>query len=253
LYKIIFISIVTGIIGYGCAVSKSTEIEISALSKNNAQKIIQLTEEQNITNSSFFIERGKISTSGDGGRINLLFTMKYSRPGNYLISLKSITGIEAFRVYLTEDTVLINDRMNQVTLFGNPYEFEKISGLPEALFKVILGDLFISNENKEISQNCLDNGLTINDYYQGLIIKSMIDCKLGKAKTVTLTSGTPNELINIFYSRFKPDRYKIPGRIEVNDFRRRVKILIKIEKYSVPWSDEMKFIPGFGYKLRRLL
>jgi hypothetical protein len=253
LYKVIIISIVVLVISNGCAVSKSTEMEISSLSQINTQKTIQLTEKQNITNSSFFIERGRISTSGDGGRINLLFTMKYSLSGNYLISLKSTTGIEAFRVYLTEDTVLINDRMNQVTLYGNPFEFEKISGLPSALFKLIIGDFFISGENKEIPPDCLDNSMAINDYYKGLIVKSIIDCKLGKTKMVTLTSGTPNELINIFYSKYKPDRYKIPGKIEVNDFRRKVKIVIKIEKYSVPWSDEMKFIPGNGYKLKRLL
>jgi len=253
LYKVIIISIVVVVICYGCAVSKSTEAKISELSQINGQKTVQITEKQNITNSSFFIEKGRISTSGDGGRINLLFTLKYSQPGNYLISLKSTTGIEAFRVLLTEDTVLINDRMNQITLYGNPYEFEKISGLPSALFKLIFGDFFISGNNKEILQDCLDNSMTISDYYKGLIVKSIIDCKLGKTKIVTLTSGAPNELINIFYSRYKPDRYKIPGKIEVNDFRRKVKIIIKIEKYSVPWSDEMKFIPGNGYKLRRLL
>lgn len=253
MYKLIILEVVAMIISYGCSVSKRAGREITALSQIDSKKALQLTEKQNITNSSFFIERGKISTSGEGGRINLLFTMKYTQPGKYLISLKSTTGIEALRVYLTEDTVLINDRIKLVTLYGKPFDFAKIAGLPAALLKVSVGDLFITDKNKEIPQKCIDNSLTITDYFQGLIIKSIIDCKIGKTKNVILTSGIPNELISIFYSKHKQDGYEIPGRIEVNDFRRKVKIVIRIEKYYVPWFGEMIFIPGSGYKLRKLL
>lgn len=241
------------IISWGCSVSKRTGKASTALFQNDSKKIVQLAEKQNITNNSFFIERGKISTYGEGGRIKLLFTMKYVKPGKYLISLKSTTGIEAFRVYITEDTVLINDRINRVTLYGKPFDFEKISGLPAPLLKVSLGDIFMVDENKVINGKCTNNSLTVDDHYRGLIIKSMIDCKLGKTKIVTLTSGTPNELINIFYSKYKKDNFKMPGRIEVKDFRRKVRIIIKIERYSVPWPGEIEFIPGSGYKLRKLL
>jgi hypothetical protein len=253
LYKVIFITVAVVIVGCGCAVSKRTGNEIIGISQTDAKELIQFTEKQNITNSSFFIERGRISTSGEGGRINLLFTMKYAQPGNYLISLKSATGIEAFRVYIAKDTVLINDRINRVTLYGNPFDFERISGLPADLLKVSIGDIFISGRNGENIEKCIDNKLTVNDYFSGLIIKSIINCALGKTKSVLLTSGKLDEQITLLYSKYRNDNYKVPGRIEVNDFRRKVKIVIRIEKYSVPWIGDVEFIPGAGYKHKKLL
>jgi hypothetical protein len=252
LRKIIFISFALVFLGYGCEVTKRAGRKIPGITNSNPAGLIQLTESQNITNSSFFIERGGISTSGEGGRINLLFTMKYSQPGNFLISLKSTTGIEAFRIYLSKDTVLINDRINKVTLFGNPSDFERISGLPADLLRISVGDIFIGNKIESNSGMCIDNYMTINDYFQGLIIKSIIDCGLGKTKSAIISSGRLDEQINIIYSKFRSDIYKVPGRIELNDLRRKVKIVIKIEKYSIPWTGGMEFIPGNGYKLKRL-
>ena len=253
MYKVIFISLIPIIINSGCSVSKKISKDTSVLSQSTSEKALQITEEQNITNSSFFIERGRISTSGEGGSISLLFTMKYSNPGRYLISLKSTTGVEAFRAYLTKDTILINDRVNRTILYGKPFDFERISGLPSALLKVSLGDFFTGDKKKLINEKCINSSLTVNDYYQGLIIKSIIDCNIRKTKSLTITSGIPNELINIFYSKYKDDYYKTPERIEVNDFRRKVKIIIKIEKYSIPWNGEIEFVPGSGYKLKKLL
>jgi hypothetical protein len=253
LYKLIILFATAVIFCCGCSVSKKTRRELSSALQIDSKKVLKLAEKQNITNGSFFIEKGKISTSGDEGKISLLFTMKYSQPGKYLISLKSITGIEAFRIYLTEDTVLINDRINKVTLYGEPFDFEKISGVPAPLLKIILGDVFINDENKVIPEQCIDNRMNVNDYYKGLTIKSIINCKLGKINEVTLSSETPVEVINIFYSKYKQDNFKIPGHIEVNDFRKKVKIIIKIEKYSIPWPGEIEFIPGTGYKKQRLL
>ena len=152
MYKVIFISLIPIIINSGCSVSKKISKDTSVLSQSTSEKALQITEEQNITNSSFFIERGRISTSGEGGRISLLFTMKYSNPGRYLISLKSTTGVEAFRAYLTKDTILINDRVNRTILYGKPFDFERISGLPSALLKVSLGDFFTGDKKKLINE-----------------------------------------------------------------------------------------------------
>jgi hypothetical protein len=252
LYKVGLI-LALGILLTGCTVTRPVSSIGTQANAASVDEIIKVTESQNITGSSFFIEKGRISTSGEGGRINLMFTMKFAQPGIFLISLKSITGIEAFRVFITTDTVLINDRINKVTLYGRPYDFEKISGLPGELLNISVGDLFVGERMKSNETGCSCNSLHINDYYRGLIINSIIDCTIGKAKSVTLTSGIPNEQINIFYSGFRSDLYRLPRRVEVNDFRRNVKILIRIDKYTVPWTGGTEFIPGAGYKLRKLL
>ena len=38
-------------------------------------------------------------------------TIKYELPDKYLISIRSKAGIEAARIFITKDTVLINDRI----------------------------------------------------------------------------------------------------------------------------------------------
>jgi hypothetical protein len=178
--------------------------------------------------------------------------MKFKQPGIYLISLKSWTGIEAFRVYIAKDTVLINDRINKVTYFGKPFDFEKITGLPADLLKVSVGDFFSGNERLKFNEKCIENKIIVNDYFQGLLIRTIIDCYIGKTSSITLTSGTPDEVINISYSKHKTDYYKIPGKVELNDQKKNVKIVIKIEKVSIPWNGEIEFIRGKGFNLKRL-
>jgi hypothetical protein len=252
LYKIVFISIIVFALGCRCTVSRNSGKTVKQLSSKDAKDILKIAKDHNITNSSFFVEKGKIFTSGKGGNIRLLFTMKFKQPGIYLISLKSWMGIEAFRIYISNDTVLINDRINKITYFGKPFDFEKITGLPAGLLKVSVGDFFTGNEEKKSTEKCIDNKIIVNDYFQGLIIRTIIDCYLGKANSITLTSGAPDGLINISYSKHKNDYYKIPGKVELNDQTRNVKIVIKIEKVSVPWNGEIEFIRGKGFNLKRL-
>jgi hypothetical protein len=252
LYKIIFISIIVLILGNRCTVSKNYRKGITELSSKDTKDILRITKNRNITNSSFFIEKGKIFTSGKGGNIKLLFTMKYKQPDIYLISLKSWTGIEALRVYIGNDTVLINDRINKITYFGKPFDFEKMTGLPAALLKVSVGDFFTGSGNEKFTEKCIENKVIVNDYFQGLIIRTIIDCYVGKTNSIILTSGAPDELINISYSKHKDDYYKIPGKVELNDLKRNVKIIIKIEKVSIPWDGEIAFIRGKGFTLKRL-
>lgn len=253
MFKIIYIPLIVVIFSWSCSVSKRTLKEETGLPEISKNNILEVTEKQNITESSFFIERGKILASGDSGKIRLLFTIKFNRPGNFLISLKSTTGIEAYRIFITKDTVLINDRIKQVTLFGKPYDFERMAGLPSALIKISFGDIFIDRNNVKTEGDCVGNSLKVSDYYQGLIIRTIIDCTLGKARSVRLSSGPSDDLINISYSKYNQENYRIPGKVEINDLKRRTKITLKIEKYTVPWSGQIEFIPGRGYKLKRLL
>jgi hypothetical protein len=252
LYKVIYILSLALVLVSGCSVSKKTVKSNTLYSSRSSKDILELTQNQNITGSSFFIEKGRIATSGASERIKLLFTMKFRQPGIWLISLKSTTGIEAFRVYITNDTVLINDRINKVLYVGKPFDFERFSAMPTAMLKLIVGDFFYEKEMVDVSGGCNENRLPVEDYYRGMIVKSVIDCSLGKTAGVTLGSGMPNEIINIFYSNYRNDFYKTPGRIEINDSGRNIKISIRIEKLSVPWNGEIEFIPGKGYLKKRL-
>jgi hypothetical protein len=253
LQKVRYILICLWLILAGCAGSKKVADQGGVMDRDTGLEELGQTASKNLTNTGFFIQKGRISTSNENGRINLYFTMKFKNPDVYLISIRSRTGIEAFRIYLNKDTVLINDRLNQDLLIGEPYDFEKITGVPAGLLKISIGDLFINKPGIDKDMKCLNGELKIDDYYMGLIVKTIIDCNIDKVKTVLLTSGTPDEFINITYSKYKSNEYSIPGRIIINDFRRKIKISLSIEKFVVPWFGEINFIPGKGYKIKKLI
>jgi hypothetical protein len=219
----------------------------------SAASVLRNTIDRNLSNSGFFIHKGRIQTSGESGRISLFFTMKFAPPANYLISLRSKTGIEAYRIYLTPDTVLINDRFNKSVLYGNINDFERITGLPAALLKVSYGDLFLIDPKLQPDEVCIDNEVRLNEYFMGLMVKTTINCLNDKVKSVMLTTGVPDEFITIEYKSTREDHNGLPKKVEINDFRRKIKITLSLDKYTTPWIGDIEFIPGTGYSVKPLI
>jgi hypothetical protein len=236
----------------GCSASRQIAGKNSVSGTGNAIETINRALSKNLTNTGFFIQKGKISTNSEGGRITLFFNMKFKKPDTYLISIRSRTGLEAFRIFLNSDTVLINDRLNQTVLIGEPLDFVQIAGIPFELLRVSMGDLFINRPEIRNNEGCINNEIKIDDYFMGLIIKSTVNCNISKTEKVMLTSGTPEEFINISYSKYRINDYNNPGKIIINDFSRKIKISIAVEKFIVPWLGEINFIPGSGYAVKRL-
>lgn len=236
-----------------CAGSRRVNSSVENEGSKDAAIVLERTLERNLTNGGFFIHKGRISTSGESGRIGLFFTMKFIPPSNYLISIRSKTGMEAFRVYITNDTVLINDRLNKSVLYGNVSDFEKIAGLPAALLKVSIGDLFVVDFKLLPDEKCIDNEIKLSEYFMGLMVKSTVDCKSEKVKSVLLTTGVPDEFITIEYKKARDDIFKLPRKVEINDFRRKIRITLSLDKYTSPWIGEIEFIPGSGYTVKPLI
>ena len=236
-----------------CAGTRQLNSSAENADGKDASLVLERTLDRNLTKGGFFIHKGRISTSGESGRIGLFFTMKFIPPSKYLISIRSKTGMEAFRIYISNDTVLINDRLNKSVLYGNISDFEKIAGLPAALLKVSLGDLFALDFKLSPEEKCIDNEIKLNEYFMGLMVKSTIDCKTEKVKSVLLTTGVPDEFITIEYKKARDDIFRLPRKVEINDFRRKIRITLSLDKYTSPWIGEIEFIPGSGYTVKPLL
>lgn len=253
MFKTLIISSTFILVLSGCAGSGKLSSDSVITREKSARQVVDQTAQRNITDGGFFIHKGRILSTDDNGRISLYFTMKFSPPAKYLISIRSKTGIEAFRVYLTEDTVLVNDRINKAVLYGNTNDFERIIGLPLALLKVSLGDIFILDPKLQPDEVCIDNEVKLSEYFNGLMVKSTIDCNREKVKSVMLTTGVPDEFVTIDYRKTRDDRIGLPKKVEINDFRRKIKITLSLDKYTSPWIGEIEFIPGSGYEIIPLL
>lgn len=237
----------------GCTATKKAGNNERSNNNEEERIIVEEVSGNNLTNRDFFINKGKITSRSEAGKITLFFTMKYKNPDVYLISLRNRIGIEAMRMLITSDTVLINDRINKTVLYGSKYHFERITGIPVELLKISIGDFITFKKEPDIVIDAVNKELNINDYYQGILIRSTIDIDNKKAKKTIITTGSANEYINLDYIRHRYDINKVPRCIKVYDFRKKLAIKINIEKYTTPWFGEIDFIPGTGYYIKQLL
>jgi hypothetical protein len=237
----------------GCSATRNAGNGELSDNREEGKIIVDEVSGNNLTNRDFFITKGKISTRSESGKIALFFTMKYKNPDVYLISIRNRIGIEAMRMLITADTVLINDRINKTVLYGNKYHFERITGVPAELLKISIGDFITFKKEPDIVFDAVNKELDINDYYKGILIRSTIDVENKKAKKAIITTGSSNEFISLDYKRHRYDINKVPRCIKVYDFRKKLAIKINIDKYTAPWFGEIDFIPGTGYNIKPLL
>ncbi|HVN58447.1 MAG TPA: DUF4292 domain-containing protein [Bacteroidales bacterium] len=246
MYKVVLYISFAAILLSGCAVNgRRAETKVFS-GGQNAKEILRNVSSKNLTATGFFIQKGRISTYSSESRITLFFTMKYNTAGNYLISVRSRTGMEAFRAFMTKDTVLINDRLNKRLLYGNPRDFTYISGLPVELLKISVGDIYM-NMPQLSETGCLNNEFEVSDICEGLKISAKIDCRREKMKHVSITGSQASNSIIIDYNKFKEDSYGVPEKIEINDAYKKIRFVISIDKYIAPWVGEFEFIPGSNY------
>ena len=88
----------------------------------------------------------------------------------------------------------------------------------------------------------------------GIRINYIVDCK--KKKTILINSENRfNERKTEFnfYEFMKKGEVSFPERIEYRDLQSKTTINIRIRKIEIPWTGNIKFIPGKGYELMKIL
>jgi hypothetical protein len=209
---------------------------------------------QNISKDNFYIKKADIEISGYEQKRNLIGSIKFEKPDKYLISIKSRTGVEALRIFISGDTILANDRINRILYCGSgKYLYSKL-GLKNNFIPVCLGDYISENQNMPVVSNCLDGYYINNETAGNLSIKYKADCKLGKViEAISDKSGLSQE-VEFHYSNFKGSGGLLtPRNIEIKDKEESVIIIIRIRQVEFQWSGIIEFFPGNRYELRRLL
>ncbi len=247
--KIIFGLLVVCSIFVGCSAGKMSE---SVKGCRDPEKIIENTFRNNLSADGFFIQKGKLIVDDGKEKVAFLLSVKYGRDGRYLVSIRSISGIEAMRVYLDFDTLMINDRINREVVYGKASDFERITGINTGLLKICFGDLPGENifEINESEKN--RNTIGIKGFFSGIMYNSNIDCNLKRPVSTEILVGEGVEFIKIEYKKYDGELYKIPREIVVYDSGRQIKLNLRMRKYIIPWHGDIEFIPGAGYRKRKL-
>jgi hypothetical protein len=237
-----------------CAVYKNKENSKFRTEENNlTAESIEKIKKNNITENSFFIEKGKISISKSEEVKNFYFSVKFIKPDDYLISIRAVAGIEIARIFLSRDTILVNDRISRKTLYGKASVVEEIVRFPLELIKVGMGDIVLIKGIDKNSKKCFNGRMIFEGYFKGQKIIYVVDCNKQKLISASISNSILNEDVNLYFNKYKRiGSIKVPKKIEINDSIRNVKIFIRIEKIKIPWNGEIEFVPGRGYEVKKL-
>jgi hypothetical protein len=230
----------------GCSVTRNVIVEKpDNTNRFTSDNIAESVSEQNITNGGFFIEKAEIELNNDKGKEKFIANIKFEAPDKYLISLKSRSGIEGARIYLSKDTILINDRINQIEYYGTSFYLRKKYGFSMSTLPLIFGDLVVEGNFKNNGNKCEVKGVDLN---------YSIDCKKRKVILVNQINNLVQPGVKIKYDRFHIIGYiLVPETIELEDYQYNTSIRIKVIKIVKPWNGNLKFVPGKGYELIELV
>jgi hypothetical protein len=209
---------------------------------------------QNISNESFFIEKAEIDFLGDGGIGKLIGSIKFEKPDKYLVSIKSRTGVEILRVFISRDTILANDRINRKLYFeSTKYLYSKL-GLKGSYIPVIFGDFISDKKGIREMASCIHGFATEYVSTGDMELRYKIQCNSNKVIEAVSNADSNNIEIKFHFDNFKKSgSYLTPFNIEIRNSDNKININFRIRKIVYRWTGSIEFIPGNRYELRRLL
>jgi hypothetical protein len=254
LQKIAFILVISIFI-CNCSVTRNRGKDRTISSnKLYSDNILESVRNQNITDSSFFIQKAEIEVTNEAGKESFIGNIRFEFPDKYLISLKNKTGIEGARIFISNDTILVNDRINKKLYSGTPFYLKRNYGLSQNCLPVIFGDIVTDKSYDNDKEKCLGDRVIINCLINGIIFSYNIDCIKRKVISVDQINNLKQKDLKINYDGFfNVGNILIPRIVELLDINHNIKIRIKVLKVEYPWKGILKFIPGDGYELIKLV
>ena len=248
----IVVIILTGILTASCSALKVSKAEKTVVEPDISDKgIIVQVKAQNLSENGFFVQKADIEIIGNEGNDKFLGSVKFEFPDRYLISLRGKSGIEAARILITGDTILVNDRINRTLYFGSSAYLQTKYGLTLALLPLLFGD--IVDRNTKDDCRCIEGKAILNTSFDGKAIRYIIDCNRKKIIEVSVLNSYGAKLLIIRYTSFKHiSNRNLPDYVTISDIENDVQIIIRKQKIIAPWDGKIEFIPGSNYELKML-
>jgi hypothetical protein len=242
-YTIIIISILVS----GCSATSKLASKVADITSADVIYTDDI-KEMNITNNDFTIIKAKINIETDGNRQKMIGTVKYKIPDNLLVSFRSQAGIEAARIYINTDTILINDRINKKLYHGSQSYLYNKYGISTKILPVIMGDYIREiYDNERIS--CRNNKGSIKEIVDKKEIIYEINCGKRKISRIKIFDSVSKEGIIMEFEKFRNvgDLY-FAQNIKISDIENKTRITIDIEKIDKNVEGSIRFIPGKNYE-----
>jgi hypothetical protein len=254
LQKVIFILLIISAILASCSETRragrtasTSENEIVAV--NNLESVIR----NNLSNKDFNIQKAEIDLIQENISVRLITDIKFKKPDSLLITVRSRTGIEAGRAFITSDTLIIRDRINKKLLIGKPEALGTKYGIDPSLIFVILGDIVVEEKDRTKSMECIKGEYRKEFEIHGKNIEYIIDCERRKLKQTYFEGDINSGNITIRLSDIiNSGKAVYPGRVEIQDDLKSVGIIMKIKKIESPWAGKIGSLAAQGYKVIRI-
>jgi hypothetical protein len=205
-------------------------------------------EKKNLTNIDFNILKAEIEVVNKREKIKFLGSLKYKNTGLYLFSFRSKAGIEAARIFISKDTILINDRIKKRLFYGSTNYLRDKYGISILSLPLILGDFVDISGRTEQKIECKNGKSEILGVAARNEIKYTIDCQNGKITSAILNGDRDTEDITFLFEKFKIIGNNLfPGNVEFADRNRETIIKIKIDRIEFGGIVKIDFIPGNNY------
>ncbi len=243
-FKII---LVISILASACSVSRRNVVvyEESELDKLS---LFDRTRERNITGTDFNIRKAEIEINNNDQKQKLLANLKYKTPGTYLLSIRGKTGIEAARVYITKDTILVNDRINKRLFYGSTTFLEQKYGISAEALPLVFGDFIFGLQYENNKEKCEGGEEKFQASFKDRAVEGTIDCKKNKITSNKLGDVMGGNAINFTYSDFNySGRLIYPMKIRIEDIEEKTMINVTIKSIEFVKNENIEFIPGSKY------
>ena len=233
----------------GCSSVKKAEISVPVRSSDSSLELTERVLNRNLTKGNFNIVKAEVEIINNGDSQKLIASMKYRVPGNYLVTIRNRTGIEAARVYITHDTVMINDRIYRKLYCGSNEYLLKKYGIATNSLPLVLGDYLNGLSEVEILKDCTGGISQIQGYLESKEIWYYLDCNKSKVTAVTISDKAGTAGINMKFSDFtNNENNSYPEKISIEDAMEKTKIIIKIISVDLNDNNQIEFIPGKNYE-----
>ncbi len=231
-----------------CSVTKRSK-RLNVSSANKMELNFADLKSINLTTHNFNIRKATIELNSENESQKILATIKFRKPYNYLISLRSRTGIEAARIFLSNDTILINDRINRKLFYGSPGYIETKYGVSINAIPLLLGDYIFDSDSDYISEKCINGKIDFIKFIEERRISGEINCSNSKIINVLFRGRSGAGQIQIKYNDFFMKQGVVfPRNISINDSEGNTSLTIDYSDVDFAAADDINFIPGSGYE-----
>jgi len=255
LQKIGYIFLAATVIITGCSTARKAGKISGATAKESATTAYSIESVflNNLTNNNFYIQKADINIIQENISVRLVADIKYKKPDTMLITVRSRTGIEAGRAFITKDTLIVRDRINKKLLIGDPEALGAKYGVDPSFIPAIFGDIVVEEKDRTEYMECFRGDFNREFKVHGKNVEYIVDCQRKKLKQAYFEGDIKSGNITISMNDIiKSGDVIYPGKIVINDDLKSMSVIIEIRKIESPWNGKISIVSGQGYKVVKI-